>query len=54
MHVENCCKLESQYGKQQLNQEASSTDDVAAFTAIDTTAEKDITGGSKPPFTGGF
>ncbi|XP_066337518.1 putative disease resistance protein RGA4 [Miscanthus floridulus] len=33
--VEACCKLESLYGRQQLNQEASSTHDVAASTPVE-------------------
>ena len=35
MEVEGCCKLESLYGRQQLNQEASSTHDVAASTPVE-------------------
>ena len=35
MHVAVCCKLESLYGRQQLNQEASSTHDVAASTPVE-------------------
>ncbi|CAD6252606.1 unnamed protein product [Miscanthus lutarioriparius] len=35
MLVEGCCKLESLYGRQQLNQEASSTHDVAASTPVE-------------------
>ena len=35
MGVTGCCKLESLYGRQQLNQEASSTHDVAASTPVE-------------------
>ncbi|CAD6252607.1 unnamed protein product [Miscanthus lutarioriparius] len=35
MDVQYCCKLESLYGRQQLNQEASSTHDVAASTPVE-------------------
>ena len=35
MDVQGCCKLESLYGRQQLNQEASSTHDVAASTPVE-------------------
>ncbi|CAD6252465.1 unnamed protein product [Miscanthus lutarioriparius] len=35
MEVGFCCKLESLYGRQQLTQEASSTDDVAASTPVE-------------------
>ncbi|XP_066337511.1 putative disease resistance protein RGA4 [Miscanthus floridulus] len=35
MEVIGCCKLESLYGRQQLNQEASSTHDVAASTPVE-------------------
>ncbi|CAD6252602.1 unnamed protein product [Miscanthus lutarioriparius] len=35
MEVRYCCQLESLYGRQQLNQEASSTHDVAASTPVE-------------------